>query len=213
MKRLLCLAVLFSLPALAAGQERRDNRLTERAHQDRDIVYFLQPPESHSFDLYHDYTESRTGVDKYVNVVRKGSRASKPSAKILDTGETLKTETLRGEEITRAKLDIGEAVQPDSEAVVIRFPAVAKGHSVRLRISETYTDEKSYRLEGDELVFDRSFGRPHNAVVLPAGWYLTASAIPATVSQTSDGRVRLDFVNPRPDEIAVLIKARRRKSP
>ena len=36
---------------------------------------------------------------------------------------------------------------------------------------ETYTDPKSYRLEGDELVFDRTFGRPRNAVVLPAGWY------------------------------------------
>ena len=65
-------------------------RLTERAHQDRDIVYFLQQPDTHSFDLYHDYTESRPGVDKYINVVRKGSRASKPSARILDTGETLK---------------------------------------------------------------------------------------------------------------------------
>ena len=36
-------------------------RLTERAHQDRDIVYFLQQPETHAFDLYHDYTESRRG--------------------------------------------------------------------------------------------------------------------------------------------------------
>jgi hypothetical protein len=212
-RRLGLLAAASLLAALAAAQERRDNRLTERAHQDRDIVYFLQAPETHSFDLYHDYTESRPGVEKYVNVVRKGSRASKPSAKILDTGEVLKVETLRGEEITRAKIDIGEAVQSDSEAVVIRFPPVAKGQSVRLRISETYTDEKSYRQEGDGLVFDRSFGRPHNAVVLPAGWYLTASAIPATVSQMSDGRIRLDFVNPRPDEIAVLVKARRRKSP
>lgn len=203
----------FLFAAIAVGEERRDNRLTERAHQDRDIVYFLQQPDTHSFDLYHDYTESRPGTDKYVNVVRKGSRASKPSAKILDTGETLKAETLRGDEITKASLDIGEPVVADSEAVVIRFPAVAKGRSVRLRISETYTDEKSYRVEGDTLIFDRSFGRPHNAVVLPAGWYLTASAIPATVSETPDGRIRLDFVNPRPDEIAVLIKARRRRGP
>jgi hypothetical protein len=29
------------------------------------------------------------------------------------------------------------------------------------------------------------------------------------VSTTPDGRVRLDFVNPRNDEIAVLIKGRR----
>jgi hypothetical protein len=212
MRRAALLAFLI-LAAAASAQERADNRLTERAHQDRDIVYFLQQPETHSFDLYHDYTESRSGTDKYVNVVRKGSRASKPSARILDTGETLSVETLRGDEITRAAVDIGEPVQPDSEAVVIRFPAVEKGRSVRLRISETYTDEKSYRLEGDELVFDRTFGRPHNAVVLPAGWYLTASAIPAAISQLPDGRIRLDFVNPRPDEIAVLIKARRRPPP
>ena len=204
------LLALSLAAASAAAQDRRDNRLTERAHQDRDIVYFLQQPETHSFDLYHDYTESREGTDKYLNVVRKGSRSAKPSARILDTGEVLKAETLRGDEITRAKLDIGEAVQPDSEVVVIRFPPVSKGRSVRLRISETYTDEKSYRLEGEELVFDRSFGRPRNAVVLPAGWYVTASAIPATVSQIPDGRIRLDFINPRPDEIAVLIKARRR---
>jgi hypothetical protein len=67
-------------------------------------------------------------------------------------------------------------------------------------------------LDADELVFDRSLGRPRNAVVLPAGWYLTASAIPATVTQLSDGRVRLDFWNGRPDSVDVLLKARRRVS-
>ena len=199
------------LSAALAAQETGERRLTERAHQDRDIVYFLQQPETHSFDLYHDYTESRPGVDKYVNVVRAGSRSSKPSAMILDTGEKLAAETLRGDAISRAGIDIGEPVKEESEAVVIRFPAVAAGKSLRLRISETYTDPKSYRVDGEELVFDRSLGRSRNAVVLPAGWYLTACAIPAAVSHTPDGRIRLDFVNPRPDEIAVLIKARRRK--
>jgi hypothetical protein len=206
-------ALAVALAAAAAAQEGADERLSERAHQDRDIVYFLNPPETHSFDLYHDYTETREGVDKYLNVVRKGSRASNPSARVLDTGEKLTAETLRGEEITRAGLDIGEPVGSDSEVVVIRFPPVGRGRSVRLRISETYTDEKSYRLEGGELVFDRSFGRPRNAVVLPSGWYLTASAVPATVSLTADGRTRLDFVNPRNDEVAVLIRARKRPAP
>jgi hypothetical protein len=202
--------LLAAVPALA---QEDTARLTDRARQDREIVYFLQAPETHAFRLYHDYTESKDGIDKYVNVVRAGSTASNPSAMLLDTGETLAVETLKGNEITKAKVDLGEPVRPESEAVVIRFPAVKKGRSARIRITETYTDSKSYRLEGDELVFDRSFGRPRNTVVLPAGWYLTASVIPATISETEDGRVQLLFVNPRPDEIAVLIKARRRPGP
>ena len=189
-------------PALAA-------RLDERARQTREIVYFLQQPESHAFDLYHDYTESRAGVDHYINVVRAGSTVTNPSARNLDTGEELRYEVLKGEAITRARLDVPN-VTPTTEAVVFRFPPVATGTSVRLRMSETYTDAARYRLEGDQLVWDRAFGRPANAVVLPAGWLLTNSSIPATVSTLPDGRVRLDFVNARPDEIAVLITARRR---
>lgn len=209
----LLLLTLPALPGIAQQGRTDDQRLSERAHQDRTIVYFLQPPETHSFDLYHDYTESRPGVDRYLNVVRAGSTASKPAARILDTGETLRVETAKADDLLKAGLHPGETaeeVPAGSEVVVAHFPPVPPGGSVRLRISETYTDPKSYRLEGDELTFDRSFGRPRNAVVLPAGWYLTASSIPAMVSETPDGRIRLDFVNPRNDEIAVLIKARRR---
>lgn len=187
-------------------------RLAERAHQDRDIVYSLAQPETHSFSLYHDYTESRPGADKYLNVVREGSTVSNPSARILDTGEVLETKIIKGSELAAVGIKAEEAVSATSEVVVIPFPAVRKGQSVRLRISETYTALQSYRVEGGELVFDRSFGRLRNAVVLPAGWYLTASAIPATVSQLPDGRIRLDFWNGRPDSIAVLVKAKRRAS-
>jgi hypothetical protein len=94
--------------------------------------------------------------------------------------------------------------------VVIRFPAVKQGQSVRLRISETYTDPGRYGVVGDELVWDRAFGRPANAMVLPQGWYLTNCSIPTTVSLEPDGRVRLDFINPRNDNVEVLITARRR---
>jgi hypothetical protein len=185
-------------------------RLSERAHQDRDIVYFLQQPETHAFSLYHDYTESREGTDKYLNVVREGSTVSNPSAYILDTGEKLPTKLVTGADLTAAKIDAGEPVAPTTQVVLIPFPPVKKGQSIRLRISETYTAPVSYQLDGDELVFDRSLGRPRNAVVLPAGWYLTASAIPATVRQLPDGRIRLDFWNGRPDSVDVLIKAKRR---
>jgi len=177
----------LSLAVLAAGQAiaQEDGRLSERAHQDREIVYFLLQPETHAFDLYHDYTERRPGVGRYLNVVRKGSSASNPSARNLDTGEPLAVEIQQGDALIAAGLGEGEEVEPGSEVVVIRFPPVQPDGSIRLRISETYTDPKSYRLEGDELIFDRSFGRPRNAVVLPAGWYLTASSIPAIEAKSS----------------------------
>ena len=184
--------------------------VSERAFQDREIVYFLKGPETHAFSLYHDYTEAREGVDRYVNVVRQGSTVTDPSAKVLDTGEALKTEILKGEAIARAKVDLGEPIRPDSEIVLIRFPPVKKGESIRLRIEETYTDPARYDLIAGQLMWRRSFGRPRNDVVLPSGWYLTTSAIPATISQTEDGRVRLSFVNPRPDAIEVFVKGRRR---
>ena len=192
----------------AASSAPRD-RLDERAYQNREIVYFLQQPETHAFDLYHDYTESRPGTSTYLNIVRAGSTVSKPSARNLDTGEMLAHEVLVGDAITKAKLDVPN-VTPATEVVVFRFPAVKPGQSIRLRMFETYTDSARYRLAGEELVWDRGFGRPANAVVLPPGWILTNSAIPATVSTLPDGRIRLDFINPRPDEIQVLITARRR---
>ena len=198
--------------ALAPAQvdPRRDPRLSERARQDREIVYFLQPPETSAFDLYHDYTESRPGVGRYLNVVRAGSRVSNPSAYVLDTGVPATTRTLRGAAITQAQVDIGGAVTSESEVVVIDFTPPAGGESVRLRISETYTDPARYRLQDGELVWDRAFGRPANAMVLPNGWSLTNCSVPATVALTDDGRVRLDFLNPRNDDVSVLVTARRR---
>jgi hypothetical protein len=193
-----------------AGQKPTERaRLTERATQDRDIVYFLLEPKTNAFALYHDYTESRPGTDKYVNVVRAGSKASNPSAYILDTGEVLRHETLKGDAITAARIDAG-TVTPETEVVVIHFPPVKEGQSIRLRISETYTHPESYRLDEDELVFERNLGRARNSVVLPAGWYLTASSIPAIVRQTPDGRTRLDFVNGRPEGIDVYVKGRKK---
>ena len=194
---------------MTAGRSSVASRLDERAHQNREIVYYLRQPETGAFDLYHDYTESRPGTSTYLNVVRSGSTVSAPRAVNLDTGEPLAWETLKGDAITRAKLDVKD-VTPLTEVVVFRFPVVQPGASLRLRMYETYTDTARYRLAGNELVWDRSFGRPSNAVVLPAGWMLTNSAIPAAVSTLPDGRVRLDFLNPRPDEIATLITARRR---
>jgi hypothetical protein len=193
--------------------ETEQERLSERAHQDRDIVYFLQPPQTHAFNLYHDYTETRAGVNGYANVVREGSVASHPSASILDTGEQLQALEMSGADMIASKINVGETVAPAAHVVVIPFAPLQAGQTLRLRIAETYTAPSSYGLDGDELVFDRSLGRPRNAVVLPPGWYCTFSSVPATVSALPDGSIRLDYWNGRPEPVAVLLKAKRRATP
>lgn len=196
------------LPVTPSSEAKR---FDERARQTRDIVYALRQPETHAFDLYHDYTEDKPGTDHYVNVVRTGSAAQNPSARNLDTGEAIPARLLKGPEIAAAGIRDPElgTVTPDTEVVVFPFAPLLAHQSIRLRMSETYSDPGRYRLVGDELVFERSLGRAYNAVVLPLGWTLTNSSAPAIVSQTPDGRTRLDFDNPRDDEVDVLITARR----
>lgn len=202
--------VLRAVPGSAAvtGPSSMAAQLSERAAQTRNIVYYLRPPETHAFDLTHDYTEERPGVGSYVNVVRAGSTVSDPSARDLDSGAVVPFAIVRGAAIASIAPD-ARGITPETTAVVFRFPPVAAGGSRRIRIAETYTDPERYRLAGDELVWHRAFGRPANAVVLPAGWVLTNVSVPGTVSTGPDGRTRIDFLNPRTDEIDVIITARR----
>ena len=183
----------------------------ERARQSREIVYELGAPETHSFAITHDYTEDRLGTAVYVNVVRAGSAVSNPSARNLDTGEALRWEIWKGVDVLKAAPDTRD-VGPATQAVIFHFPPVKAGRSTRLRIAETYTDRASYNLQQDgRLVWERTLGRPSNAVILPPGWMLDESTVPATITETPDKRVQLNFVNPRPDELAVRIVAERRR--
>ncbi len=208
--------LLVAEPVVPPAQGRNKSKarigysFPERAYQTREIVYFLQQPETHSFRLYHDYTETKEGVNKYVNVVRAGSKASNPSAINLDTGKPLKVETLVGKSIKDKGIDIGADYSPSAEAIVIWFGAVKKGASTRIRIEETYTDPNRYLTSKNELIWDRSFGRVHNTVVLPEGWWLTANSIPATVFLNEQGLVSLYFMNDGPEDIDVYLKAMKR---
>lgn len=197
--------------AQGQGRDKSKARLgvsfPERAHQTREIVYFLQQPETHSFRLYHDYTETKEGINSYVNVVRTGSKASNPSARNLDTGKPLRVETLVGKAIKDKGIDIGSDYSPTTEVIVIWFDPVKKGTSTRIRIEETYTDPNRYLSSNDELIWDRSFGRVHNTIVMPEGWWLTANAVPATVFLNGEGLVSLYFLNDGPDDIDVYVKA------
>jgi len=202
-------AFLMASNSPAGSQSRQ---FTERAYQDREILYELGPPESHAFRITHDYTELKEGTKYYFNLVREGSHVSDPESIDLDTGETLKYEVISGKQARDRQLGAGD-VKDDTEVVVTHLArALAKGMTNRLRLKETYSDPKSYYLDGEELVWDRTFGRLRNTVVLPAGWYLTTLASPATIQTLADGRVAVYVVNARSDEVRVFLRARRRPS-
>lgn len=202
----LCILCLF-----VAKIGNAQNPLTERAYQDREILYELQSPETHAFRITHDYTVRKVGEKYYFNVVRAGSHVSSPESTDLDTGEKLKWEVISGKQATERKLPITDPIKDDSEIVVTHLTrALVAGTTNRIRLMETYADPKSYYLDGEELVWDRSFGRLRNTVVLPPGWYLTALASPATITTLPDGRVSVYVVNPRNDDVRVYLRARRR---
>src|SRR5215216_4344911 len=184
--------------------------VNERAYQDREILYELQAPESHAFRITHDYTARKDGEQYYFNIVRAGSHVTDPESIDLDSGEKLKWEVILGKQAKERGLPLGD-VKDESEVVVTHLARpLARGTTNRVRLKETYTDAKSYYLENEELVWDRTFGRLRNTVVLPQGWYLTTMAAPATIQTLPDGRVAVYVVNPRNDDVRVYLRARKR---
>ncbi len=199
------LSVWSGQPAFA-----QNSTFTERAYQDREILYELQAPETHAFRITHDYTARKAGEKYYFNIVRAGSHVTDPESIDLDSGESLKWETITGKTARDRKLEVGE-VKDNSEIVVTYLARPnSAGTTNRIRLKETYADSKSLYLDGDELVWDRSFGRLRNTIVLPSGWYLTALSAPSTIQTLPDGRVSIYTVNPRNDDVRVYLRARRR---
>jgi hypothetical protein len=197
---------LIALALLAMAQQS-----LHRAEQDREIRYWLLDPSTHQFRISHDFTVTRAGQASVHSFVRKGSVVA-PDAAItdLDTGKKLHTHVVTGKEVNALGY-YPAPVDPDSLAVQgdLAEP-IAKDHSTRVRVEETYTDAAGYFEKDGELTWTRTLGRPLNYVTLPAGWMLTSVNTPATISLDDEGRVKLRFVNIRNDELSITIKARRR---
>jgi len=83
-------AVLIPCYLLIPHSQAQSPAQSERAYQDREILYELQSPGSHAFRITHDYTARKSGEQYYFNVVRTGSHVSDPESFDLDTGENLK---------------------------------------------------------------------------------------------------------------------------
>ena len=195
---------LLLIPTLALAQ-------FHRADQDREIRYWLLDPSTHQFAISHDFTVDKAGQASVHSFVRAGSEV-KPDSKItlLDTGEPLKTHIVSGKDVNALGY-YNQPQQPETVVVQGDLPhPIEKGQSVRVRVEETYTDPVGYKMDGKELVWTRTLGRPVNFVSLPDGWALTSVNTPATVTLDPQGRVTLRFTNTHPGDLAVTIKAKHR---
>lgn len=195
---------LLLIPSLALAQ-------FHRADQDREIRYWLLDPSTHQFAISHDFTVDKVGQASVHSFVRKGSEV-KPDSKItlLDTGEALHTHIVSGKDVNTLGY-YREHYDDDTVVVQGDLPRpVAKGQSSRVRVEETYTDPVGYKMDGKELVWVRTLGRPVNFVTLPDGWMLSSVNTPAVVTLDAQGRVTLRFTNTHPGDLAVTIKARHR---
>jgi hypothetical protein len=182
-----------------------------RADQDRKISYWLLDPPTHQFLISHDFTVTRVGQASVHSFVRKGSTVAPDSKMIdLDTGKPLHTHLVTGKDVNA--LGYYAEKSPDDMVVVqgdLEKP-VAANTSTRVRVIETYTDPVGYVMDGNELVWKRTLGRPLNFVTLPAGWLLTSVNTPAVITLDDQNRVKMRFINPRNDELSIVIRARKR---
>lgn len=182
-----------------------------RSEQTREITYWMLEPSTHQFRISHDFTVDTPGQQYVHSFVRAGSTVSEAEVWDIDAGTKLETTNVTGADVNA--LGFYPNRYDDDMAVVQSelLAAVGEGESTRVRVIETYTDEERYYMDGEELVWDRSLGRPYNTVKLPEGWMLTGVSVPAIVSEDNDGLVSLRFINIRNDSIQVVIRAKRRQ--
>lgn len=198
------LAIAAIVPLLLVPAASADDELTR---------YELLDPATSSFAITYDVTTSRVGATAFLNPVREGSEVSDERVVDRATGAELDWELIDG---ATAK---ARGLAPNRVADDARFLAVSLARPVpeageaRLRIFKTYRDPASYRTEEDTVVFERSLGIRANVVVLPVGYELIASSVPAIVSTLEDGRVKVSFLNDRDDALAVRIVGRRTAAP
>ena len=140
--------------------------------------YELLAPGSGKFRIIYDITAVRPGATAFFNPIRKGSIASDESVTDLATGKPLKFAQVSGESAKTTGLPDADPAS-DYIRVELAHPVPADGGEARILIEKTYEDAKSYRVDGQDIVFDRGLGIKKNAVVLPKGYVLVSCNYPS----------------------------------
>jgi hypothetical protein len=145
--------------------------------------YEILEPGSEAFAITYLLESARAGATEIVNATRAGSMGTNISVFDPRTGQPVKF-----------TYDLGANGQYAIRAT-LPFP-VPEGGIGRVLIYKTYTDVRTYQVNGDNLVWVRSLSGYRLGVVLPKGYAFVSSNVAAQVSTLPDGRLKLAFANP-----------------
>ena len=166
---------------------------TDMFFDDVKTLYDLEAPEA-----------GRVKVEQTYSDYRKGARAQ------LDTLAQLPLQDLKV-----IDLDTGKAFSTakDGAATFVKLdvPIVDDRQSAHIKMTGSFRDP-SYKVLGDELVFDRMLYGLRNTVLLPAGWEVSAISQSGTIG-TYDGRTFVALINLNGENnYRMTLRARKRSS-
>jgi hypothetical protein len=172
----------------ATFQPRAD---TDMFFDDVKTLYDLETPES-----------GRVKVDQSYSDYRKGARAQ------LDTLGQLPLQELKVIDLDTGK-PFSTAKDGAATSVKLDLPIVDDKQSAHIKITGAFRDP-NYKMQGDELIFDRTLYGLRNTVILPAGWEVAAISQSGTIG-TYEGRTFVAFINLNGENnYRVTIRARKR---
>jgi hypothetical protein len=201
-----CLAlvgVLAGVPVLLSGQGRGGQGGTSfpggRMNDDGSLMpagpstslfsqeaytqYEILEPGSEAFAITYLLESARAGATEITNPTRAGSKGTNISVFDPRTGQPVKF-----------TYDLNANNQYAIRAT-LPFPVPAGGIG-RVLIYKTYTDPRTYQVNGDNIVWVRSLSGYRLGVVLPKGYAFVSANVAAQMSTLPDGRLKLAFANP-----------------
>ena len=163
--------------------------------------YEILEPGSEAFAITYLLESGRAGATEITNATRAGSKGTNISVFDPRTGQPVKF-----------TYDLNEANNQYSIRATLPF-AVPEGGIGRVLIYKTYTDARTYQVNGDNIVWVRSLSGYRLGVVLPKGYAFVSANVAAQMSTLPDGRLKLAFANPSGQANNLTIHAKKTTVP
>ena len=181
------------------GSLRPARAVTGLFSQNSYTEYSILEPGSASFRIRFLPEETRAGATELTNATRGGSEGSGIEVYDPRTGKPL-TFTYTADNPN----------DPETHTIHAKLPfPVPQGGIGRVLIYKTYKDERTYMMNGEDIVWVRSLSGYRLGVILPKGFAFLSADVAAHVTTTADGRLKLAFANPSGQSNPVTIHARK----